>query len=295
MHIQDADVSSTYVLAGEVVTLPSTVRSHRASSPVYDDDSVDVVVEGEPLDSVFAYFSNRSGPGFVSNAFDAPLLLSGPSGRTALGTLPSNGQSAFQVPIGDLGSGVSDVRIHTQALFVDPDGPGRLILSEPSALLFLDAGLRRRTLFGSKPSLALENPDLFPWFLNPSRFGADLIKGGDLTGNGFDDVLIVSAEPGKASGVFLYEGSTNGLSRGPAWSIGERVAKGQVALADVNGDGYDDIVVNHFFPVQTAVYFGTLNGPSTTPGQVEPDLGDEVAAVGDVNGRRVRRAGDGHG
>lgn len=81
------------------------------------------------------------------------------------------------------------------------------------------------------------------------KFGIAVAGAGDVNADGYDDVLIgaygYDVERGK---VYLYLGSSAGLAPEPVWTtLGENTGDllgGAVAGAgDVNGDGYDDILI----------------------------------------------------
>ena len=137
------------------------------------------------------------------------------------------------------------------------------------------------------------------------NLGSCVSKAGDLNNDGYDDI-VVSAwvyESGQfdEGRVYVYLGSATGIPGSAIafmdgnqdWAhFGTSVAN----AGDINGDGYDDIVVGFelFDNGQTdegkiLFYNGTASGINTTPSaQIESDqafasLGYDVAAAGDVN------------
>ena len=134
-------------------------------------------------------------------------------------------------------------------------------------------------------------------------FGVSVATAGDVNGDGYDDVVVdahrYDSHRGKA---YVYHGSPAGLGTAPAWTaVGEDIANYfgvSVATAgDVNGDGYDDLVVgaphySHYYTAagKTYVYHGSAAGLGAAPAwtAVGEDAGDSfgvsVATAGDVNG-----------
>ncbi|MCB9652499.1 MAG: FG-GAP repeat protein, partial [Deltaproteobacteria bacterium] len=100
---------------------------------------------------------------------------------------------------------------------------------------------------------------------------------------------------------FLYLGSAGGLSAVAAWSAESDQASASfgssvASAGDVNGDGYDDVVVGahrydngQFGEGAVFLYLGSAAGLSATPAwTAEADrggawLGSTVASAGDVN------------
>jgi hypothetical protein len=131
-------------------------------------------------------------------------------------------------------------------------------------------------------------------------FGVFVADAGDVNGDGYGDVQIglYSVGTGASGGtgtVDIYFGSATGLvpgptfyNPGPRYSLwGDRLA----AARDINGDGFDDIVMGDPGGVANAVQiaFGSAQGPSTlTPVNVPAGntggFGDPVAGGGDING-----------
>ncbi len=137
-------------------------------------------------------------------------------------------------------------------------------------------------------------------------FGRSVAPAGDVNGDGFDDV-IVGAPLGRSGEAdeglsFLYLGSAEGLRAEPDWSAqGDQAGAwwgAAVALAgDVNGDGYDDVIVGaglhdrrEVDVGRAVIYLGGRAGLSDDPAwmtdgdQAGAQLGYAVASAGDVNG-----------
>ena len=137
--------------------------------------------------------------------------------------------------------------------------------------------------------------------------GASLAAAGDVNGDGFGDVIIGASftdlhhTPQGEGAAFVYLGSADGLSPSPVWSArGNQQFSGFGSVSsagDVNGDGYDDVVVgaslmNHGQRDEgrVFVYLGSAAGPSTSPswsaeGDQENALfGQSVSSAVDVNG-----------
>ena len=127
-----------------------------------------------------------------------------------------------------------------------------------------------------------------------------------MNGDGYHDVAVNArnydggqTDEGK---VFVFYGSASGLSTNPDWQFetGQASARvGGLDAGDVNGDGYDDLVLGSPFyddgetnEGRIFVFHGSPTGLSTTPDAersvdvVAARLGavDGVAAAGDIDG-----------
>lgn len=134
-------------------------------------------------------------------------------------------------------------------------------------------------------------------------FGHKAAAVGDVTGAGYDDLLVGAPGYSNRKGrAVLYMGSPRGLGSKPAWTAGgEKPGDGfgEVvgALGDINNDGYMDFFVaapEYSTPQlkhcgKVYVYLGGPQGPSTKPAwtavgtTAEELFGDCAAVVGDVN------------
>ncbi len=140
-----------------------------------------------------------------------------------------------------------------------------------------------------------------------SQHGFSIASAGDVNGDGFDDVVVgapyyessdATAEEGRA---LLFLGSASGLEELPVWTAegelgGATFAWSVASAGDVNGDGFDDIVVGAPYYTDTLyaegaafVYFGSAAGPDTVAGwsvvsqQYATLFGFSVDSAGDMN------------
>ncbi len=142
--------------------------------------------------------------------------------------------------------------------------------------------------------------------MNWTGLGWSVASAGDVNGDGYGDVIIGVEHldnPEEAEGgAYVYHGSASGLSALPAWTyesnqveahFGDSVA----SAADVNGDGYDDVIVGAFWydsgqvnEGRVYVFHGSAAGLSFTPAwtaesdKAGAEFGHSAASARDVNG-----------
>ncbi|MCI0528339.1 MAG: FG-GAP-like repeat-containing protein, partial [Nitrospira sp.] len=148
-----------------------------------------------------------------------------------------------------------------------------------------------------------------------SHFAHDVATAGDVNGDGFDDLVVGAMkfsgrfkDGGKA---YLYFGSQNGLSKKPNWTaeyplepeagVDEEKEQfftfGLSGACDVNGDGFDDVIIGASFAERrdrnegiVFVYHGSASGLSKSPDWTSESnhphalFGQSVSSAFDVNG-----------
>ena len=132
------------------------------------------------------------------------------------------------------------------------------------------------------------------------QFGRALGAAGDVNGDGYGDVVAgASGVDGSRGRIYVYLGSASGLSHTPVFSATGEFESDYFGVSagtagDVNGDGYDDIIVGATgygsSNGRLYVYLGGAEGVQASPiftatGQSGNDLlGHFVGTAGDTNG-----------
>ncbi len=227
--------------------------------------------------AAFVYLGSAGGPGL-----NPSWSFFGTQGSAALGTAVS--------PAGDVnGDGYADIVVGA------PLFDGNAGVDQGRVYLFL----------GAPTGLPATPSQTISYDIAGGQFGAALAPAGDITGDGYDDVLIGAprtTQPFAGEGaVYLYVGGPNDVLGGPSWIKFGGLPDTQLGAAvsgagDVDADGFADVVVGapgHSFILTSNgaahVYRGTGTGLSnaavaTLYGQTDSAaFGAAVSLAGDVD------------
>jgi hypothetical protein len=139
-----------------------------------------------------------------------------------------------------------------------------------------------------------------------ASFGHSVAGAGDVNGDGYDDVVVGAPfyDGGQSNEgtAFAYHGSTSGLGSAASWTVesdqaGAIFGVSVAGAGDVNGDGYDEVIVGaynysngQYAEGRAFAYYGSAAGLSTAANwtaetnQEFARFGYSVAGAGDVNG-----------
>ena len=139
-----------------------------------------------------------------------------------------------------------------------------------------------------------------------AHYSHSVASAGDVNADGYADIIVGAPEwdDGQAAegGAWVYLGSATGLESAPDWykqsdQAGAYFGWSVGKAGDVNGDGYDDVIVGtpyYDFPEENeglaGVYLGSRFGVESAPAwykdsdQEDANFGYAVGTAGDVNG-----------
>jgi hypothetical protein len=188
---------------------------------------------------------------------------------------------------------------------VNGDGYSDVVVGSP----LYDGGQaeegRAFVFLGSNSGLATSPAWTVEGNLHDAGYGGCVGTAGDVNGDGFDDVIVGAGgydNPQNDEGrVFLYAGSSTGLSVNPVWTAESNQAnawfgKWTRTAGDVNGDGFADVIIGAYMydngeldEGRVFVYHGSATWLSSTPdwtvesNQAFSEMGFSAASAGDVN------------
>jgi hypothetical protein len=183
----------------------------------------------------FVYYGSPTGPGSDPDWMARGNSQWGFMGTSADSAGDVNGDGYDDIIIGTAENTMQAVA-HAYGWYGGPDGFG-------------DTGLGGAT---TNADWVATDPDTRG--VKGSSFGFFVYGIGDVNGDAFDDVMVTACcsflqdYAAYAGAVYVYQGSSTGLSPIPDWSAigdkgGSRFGVGGDGVGDLNGDGYDDLAV----------------------------------------------------
>jgi len=180
----------------------------------------------------------------------------------------------------------------------------------PASLVFMVVCLTAFTLWSGEQSTGAKISTAPDWTADSDQayayFGTSVSSAGDVNGDGYNDVVVGAPgydnDENNEGRAFVYPGSASGLSTTADWTPESDQIWGRFGLSvssagDLNGDGFDDVIVGaqyydngQIHEGRAFVYYGSAFGLSATADwtaesdQMEANFGCSVSSAGDVNG-----------
>ena len=290
------------VIAGAYAYSSSTGRAYIYYGGTSMNSVADVVMTGEAASSTFGVSVSTAGDVNRDGYSDVVVGSPGYASFTGRAYLYNGGASMNNVSdvtfLGEAGTGDFGISV-SEAGDINGDGFSDLIIGAED----YNSNGRAYIFNGSAQTDNIPDKYITGEALN-DNFGCSVSSAGDVNGDGYFD-FIAGAELNDAGGssagrVYLYMNMLIGVDTEDLIFDGEDTTDNfgySVASAgDVNGDGYDDVIVgaklndeNGNIAGKSYIYFGGLNidyvADVTMTGVAAGDqFGYSVAGAGDVNG-----------
>ncbi|MDP2306526.1 MAG: FG-GAP-like repeat-containing protein [Pseudomonadota bacterium] len=215
------------------------------------------------------------------------LYYGGPAGPSTVPDRTWTGEGGFD----QFGSSVAFVGD------TDTDGYDDVVLGSPDSA----TGFGYAHVHLGSASGPTDTPDL-TWTGNTlaDGFGQAVAGAGDVDGDGYADIVVGASDYETSTGrALVYLGGATGPAATPATTLAgehpfDEFGRSAAGVGDLNGDGYDDIVIGAPFATtfegRVYVYMGSAAGVSATAAMTWAGtaaygtLGVSVAGAGDVDG-----------
>lgn len=203
----------------------------RSAGDVNGDGFDDLIVGDSRNDEIFIFHGN--GVGFAVQDYttaDTHIENDQPESLFGVGAGDVDGDGFDDVLLTSL-SYVTSQQIEAGAMFLFYGGPG-----------------------GIASGTTLDADSLFEGDIALSGFGSHAGPIGDVDADGFDDIIVgafgLASIPAATEAVYIYYGSSSGIAGGGPIDADHTIESSQPntqmgpnAAADVNGDGYDDLIL----------------------------------------------------
>ena len=272
--------------------------------------SLEGIAPDDDLGHVVASAGDVNGDGFGDVLVGAPQAEDGEDGE-GLAFLFSGSATGLSAIASFVGQGDQIyVRYGTavaSAGDVNGDGYGDVAISQQYLVYNGSAEGQTFVYLGSSTGLSTAHSWTATGGQSDCYFGNAVASAGDVNSDGYSDLLVGATAFDGVAGINagqarLYLGSASGPSTTPSWVVeGDQnsgyFGRSVAGAGDVDGDGFDDLVVGAPYAWDTVnsegkadVYLGSATGPSSTPswvaasGASSANFGYAVAGAGDVDG-----------
>jgi hypothetical protein len=192
------------------------------------------------------------------NGDGVPDIVTANDAGNTVSVILSNGDGTFQAPVSFSSGSGQNLGIHLAACHFHGD-------QGPLDLVVANTGFAELGITGSLNLLAGNGDGSFQ---DPVSLGTHIIPGavavGDFNDDGTPDLVVANGVDSSSSSLLLFPGNGDGTFQDPV-PFADRIPIGDLAAADVNGDGNLDLVISDAPHGNARVLLGNGDGSFQDP------------------------------